>query len=57
MESLCAAAGMDPGECVTVPGKHTWLLADPRAFGEVMTNIAGLVPLPPSVEDGGRSAA
>jgi pimeloyl-ACP methyl ester carboxylesterase len=57
MESLCAAAGMDPDECVTVPGKHTWLLADPRSFGEVMTNIAGLVPLRPGVDNGGRTAA
>lgn len=47
MESLCAAAGMDPEECVTVPGKHTWLLADPRTFGEVMTNVAGLARLWP----------
>jgi hypothetical protein len=22
-ESLCAAAGIDPEDCVTVPGKHT----------------------------------
>lgn len=56
MESLCAAAGIDPQEAVTVPGKHTWLLADPRAFGEVMTNIAGLARLWP-LEDDGRTAA
>ena len=56
MESLCAAAGIDPDQAVTVPGKHTWLLADPRAFGEVMTNIAELARLWP-LEDDGRTAA
>jgi pimeloyl-ACP methyl ester carboxylesterase len=56
MESLCAAAGIDPEHIVTVPGKHTWLLADPRAFGEVMTNVAGLARLWP-LEDDGRTAA
>lgn len=35
--SLRAAAG-DP-VCVTVPGNHGWLLADPRRFGEVITNV------------------
>lgn len=35
--SLRAAAG-DP-VCVTVPGSHSWLLADPRRFGEVITNV------------------
>jgi pimeloyl-ACP methyl ester carboxylesterase len=37
LESLRAALG-DP-EVITVPGNHTWLLADPDAFGEVMTNV------------------
>jgi len=52
MESLCAAAGIDPEQVVTVPGKHTWLLADPRSFVEVMTNVAGLARLWPVDEDG-----
>jgi pimeloyl-ACP methyl ester carboxylesterase len=56
LESLCAAAGIDPDQVVTVPGKHTWLLADPRAFGEVMTNVAGLARLWP-LDDDGRTAA
>ncbi len=30
--------------CITVPGNHVWLLADPDEFAEVMTNIAGLIP-------------
>jgi pimeloyl-ACP methyl ester carboxylesterase len=28
----------------TVPGSHAWLIADPEAFGEVMTNVIGLDP-------------
>jgi pimeloyl-ACP methyl ester carboxylesterase len=56
MESLCAAAGIDPESVVTVAGKHTWILADPRAFGEVMTNVAGLARLWP-LEDDNRPAA
>ena len=43
MESLCAAAGISPEQCVTVAGGHTWLLADPASFGEIMTNITALV--------------
>ena len=27
---------------VTVAGTHAWLIADPDAFGEVMTNVIGL---------------
>lgn len=27
---------------LTVPGSHSWLLADPAGFGEVMTNVVGL---------------
>ena len=56
MESLCAAAGIDPAEVVTVAGKHTWLLADPRTFGEVMTNVADLARLK-SLDDDGCTAA
>ena len=35
-DALCAAIGSE-GE--VVPGTHSWLLADPDAFGEVMTNV------------------
>lgn len=35
-DALCAAIG-SPGE--VLPGNHSWLLADPDAFGEVMTNV------------------
>jgi pimeloyl-ACP methyl ester carboxylesterase len=29
-------------EVIVVPGSHNWLLADPTAFCEVMTNVVGL---------------
>ncbi|MHB8669169.1 MAG: alpha/beta fold hydrolase [Acidimicrobiales bacterium] len=35
-DALCAAIGAK-GE--VVPGNHSWLLADPDAFAEVMTNV------------------
>jgi pimeloyl-ACP methyl ester carboxylesterase len=43
-ESLCEAAGVDVGDPrrITVPGSHSWLLADPDGFGEVMTNVIGV---------------
>jgi pimeloyl-ACP methyl ester carboxylesterase len=40
LRSLCQALG-DP-EVITVEGRHSWLLSDPRAFGEVMTNVIGV---------------
>jgi pimeloyl-ACP methyl ester carboxylesterase len=42
VESPRAALG-DP-KLITVPGNHTWLLADPDRFGEVMTNVIGAAP-------------
>ena len=30
---------------ITVPGTHSWLIADPDAFGEVMTNVLDVVGL------------
>ena len=41
-DALCAAIGSE-GE--VVDGSHSWLLADPDAFGEVMTNIIGVARL------------
>lgn len=35
-EALCVAAGV---EGTVVEGSHSWLLADPDRFGEVMTNV------------------
>ncbi len=40
-EDMCRALG-NP-DVVTVPGSHSWLLADPDAFGEVMTNVLDIV--------------
>jgi pimeloyl-ACP methyl ester carboxylesterase len=42
LDSLRAALG-DP-QLITVPGAHSWLLADPDGFGEVMTNVIGALP-------------
>jgi pimeloyl-ACP methyl ester carboxylesterase len=39
-DALCEALG-DPS-AITVPGNHSWLIADPDAFAEVMTNVIGL---------------
>ncbi|MDQ1397525.1 MAG: hypothetical protein QOG64_2784 [Acidimicrobiaceae bacterium] len=47
-DALCAAIG-SPGEVVT--GNHSWLLADPDAFGEVMTNVMEVANLARSLED------
>jgi pimeloyl-ACP methyl ester carboxylesterase len=35
-------AGFDDSQMVTVPGGHSWLLVDPRRFGEVITNVLAL---------------
>jgi pimeloyl-ACP methyl ester carboxylesterase len=40
-EDMCRALG-NP-DVVTVPGTHSWMLADPDAFGEVMTNVLDIV--------------
>lgn len=42
LQSLRAALG-DP-QVITVPGTHSWLLSDPDAFAEVITNVLGVVP-------------
>lgn len=39
-EETCALLG-DPVQ-VTVEGTHSWLIADPDAFAEVMSNVAGV---------------
>jgi pimeloyl-ACP methyl ester carboxylesterase len=41
-DALCQAIGSD-GEVVS--GNHSWLLADPDAFGEVMTNVVEVAEL------------
>jgi len=45
VDSLLAALG-DP-ELITVPGNHTWLLADPEGFGEIITNVISAAPPAP----------
>jgi pimeloyl-ACP methyl ester carboxylesterase len=40
-DDLCGALGSP--ETRTVAGNHAWMLADPDAFGEVMTNVLGLL--------------
>ena len=39
MESMRTALG---AECITVAGNHSWLIADPAAFGEIMTNVVSV---------------
>ena len=39
-ESLAVALGKT--EVVTVPGNHSWLLADPGRFAEIITNVIGI---------------
>jgi pimeloyl-ACP methyl ester carboxylesterase len=46
-DALCAAIGSE-GEVVS--GNHSWLLADPDAFGEVMTNVVSVARVARSME-------
>src|SRR5204863_3258262 len=46
-DALCAAIGSE-GEVVS--GNHSWLLADPDAFGEVMTNVVSVASVARSME-------
>jgi pimeloyl-ACP methyl ester carboxylesterase len=47
-DALCAAIGSQ-GEVVA--GRHSWLLADPDAFGEVMTNAVAVAQLARRLEE------
>jgi pimeloyl-ACP methyl ester carboxylesterase len=49
-DALCFALGQQ-GE--VLEGNHSWLLADPDAFGEVMTNVVAVADAVRSV-DGGK---
>jgi len=44
------------GEVITVDGKHSWLLSDPMAFGEMITNVVGLVPEPRAAQEAAQAA-
>src|SRR5438067_12386086 len=46
-DALCKAIGSE-GEVVS--GNHSWLLADPDAFGEVMTNVVSVAGIARSME-------
>ncbi|MCU1448204.1 MAG: Alpha/beta hydrolase fold [Acidimicrobiales bacterium] len=46
-DALCQAIGSE-GEVVS--GNHSWLLADPDAFGEVMTNVVSVAGVARSME-------
>jgi pimeloyl-ACP methyl ester carboxylesterase len=54
-DALCTAIGSE-GEVLS--GRHSWLLADPDAFGEVMTNVLSVAKLARHMEQepakGGR---
>jgi pimeloyl-ACP methyl ester carboxylesterase len=53
-DAMCAAVGQ-AGE--VIPGDHSWLLADPDAFGEVMTNIVGVADVARSMAPEGAAQA
>ena len=53
-ESLRSALG-DP-HTVTVDGYHSWMLSDPRQFGEIITNIVGFSPTALEAGASGRGA-
>jgi len=42
-DEMCVVLGTP--QSVTVEGSHAWLIADPDAFGEVMTNVVGVADL------------
>ena len=53
-DALCAAIGSE-GEVVS--GNHSWLLADPDSFGEVMTNIVAVADVVRDATPGGELSA
>jgi pimeloyl-ACP methyl ester carboxylesterase len=48
-EAMCLALGGP--HVITVPGSHNWLIADPDAFGEVMTNVLDVVGITGGIDD------
>jgi len=51
-EAICRAAGTE-GE--VVEGTHSWLLADPETFGEVITNVVDVAKVARAMEQAGGS--
>jgi len=43
-------AGLGDPDVVTVPGGHSWLIANPRLFGDVITNVLALADPGPGAE-------
>lgn len=37
--SMSLQTALSDPRTITVPGGHTWLMDDPHAFGEVITNV------------------
>jgi pimeloyl-ACP methyl ester carboxylesterase len=52
-DALCAALG-SAGEVVS--GSHSWMVADPDAFGEIMTNVVAVAQLARDLERDGKGA-
>jgi pimeloyl-ACP methyl ester carboxylesterase len=52
-DALCSAIGSE-GEVLS--GRHSWLLADPDAFGEVMTNVVSVAKLARRLEQEERGS-
>lgn len=48
-DALCEALG-DPA-AITVPGNHAWMIGDPLAFAEVITNVMSLAPTAEETEE------
>ncbi|QBJ96921.1 alpha/beta hydrolase [Rhodococcus sp. ABRD24] len=49
---LSLRAGLGHPKLITVPGGHSWLISNPRQFGEVITNIVtGSLTAPPHESD------
>jgi pimeloyl-ACP methyl ester carboxylesterase len=53
-DSLCTAIG---AEGAVVDGSHSWLLADPDQFGEVMTNVLAVAEVAQELEAADAAAA
>jgi pimeloyl-ACP methyl ester carboxylesterase len=49
-EEMCITLGKP--SAVTIEGAHSWLIADPDAFGEVMTNVVGIAELAGTLPSG-----
>jgi len=53
-DQMCDLLGKP--DTVTVEGSHSWLIADPDAFGEVMTNVIGVAAMAQALPGSKRNA-